>query len=88
MASLAGGGSNSTNSGNGTAANLAKNSNKAVVYTGMVDCFRKIVAEEGVSTLFRGLWPNYLKVVPSIAIAFVVYEQMKDLMGVNLRISS
>ena len=24
----------------------------------------------------QGLWPNYIKVVPSIAIAFVTYEQV------------
>ena len=24
----------------------------------------------------QGLWPNYVKVVPSIAIAFVTYEQV------------
>lgn len=35
----------------------------------------------------QGLWPNYLKVVPSIAIAFVVYEQVKDMLGVEFRIS-
>lgn len=32
--------------------------------------------EEGFPALFKGLWPNYLKVVPSIAIAFVTYEQV------------
>lgn len=26
----------------------------------------------------QGLWPNYVKVVPSIAIAFVTYEQVSD----------
>jgi len=31
--------------------------------------------------LLQGLWPNYLKVVPSIAIAFVTYEQVKELLG-------
>ena len=36
----------------------------------------------------QGLWPNYVKVVPSIAIAFVSYEQLKEIMGVQLRISS
>lgn len=35
----------------------------------------------------QGLWPNYLKVVPSIAIAFVTYEQVKELLGVEFRIS-
>lgn len=60
----------------------------AVAYTGMVDCFRRTVAEEGMGALFKGLWPNYVKVVPSIAIAFVTYEQLKEAMGVQLRISS
>lgn len=35
----------------------------------------------------QGLWPNYLKVVPSIAIAFVTYEQVKEWLGVEFRIS-
>ena len=60
----------------------------AVRYSGMTDCFRRTVAEEGVRALFKGLWPNYIKVVPSIAIAFVSYEQLKEAMGVQLRISS
>jgi solute carrier family 25 phosphate transporter 23/24/25/41 len=33
------------------------------------------------------LGPNYLKVVPSIAIAFVSYEQIKVALGVEFRIS-
>ena len=36
----------------------------------------------------QGLLPNYVKVVPSIAIAFVSYEKLKEMMGVELRISS
>ena len=60
----------------------------AVAYRGMTDCFRRTVSEEGVRALFKGLWPNYIKVVPSIAIAFVSYEQLKEAMGVQLRISS
>ena len=63
-------------------------SGKVVQYKGMVDCFKTMVREEGVAALFRGIWPNYLKVVPSIAIAFVVYEQMKEGLGVSLKISS
>lgn len=58
-----------------------------VVYNGMTDCFVRTVKEEGVQALFKGLWPNYLKVVPSIAIAFVTYEQLKEFMGVEFRIS-
>lgn len=33
-----------------------------VVYTGMVDCFVKTIQHEGVGALFKGLWPNYVKV--------------------------
>jgi len=56
-------------------------------YTGMVDAFRKTVKYEGFGALYKGLVPNSVKVVPSIALAFVTYELMKDLMGVEMRIS-
>uniref|UniRef100_A0A0D6R7Z5 Mitochondrial adenine nucleotide transporter ADNT1 n=1 Tax=Araucaria cunninghamii TaxID=56994 RepID=A0A0D6R7Z5_ARACU len=56
-------------------------------YTGMVDAFRQTVRNEGVGALYRGLVPNSVKVVPSIAIAFVTYEVIKDLLGVEMRIS-
>ncbi|KAI8467641.1 MAG: mitochondrial substrate carrier [Monoraphidium minutum] len=58
-----------------------------VAYRGMTDCFVRTVREEGFGALFKGLWPNYLKVVPSIAIAFVTYEQVKEMLGVEIRIS-
>jgi solute carrier family 25 phosphate transporter 23/24/25/41 len=59
----------------------------AVAYRGMGDCFVRTIKEEGVKALFKGLAPNYLKVVPSIAIAFVSYEQVKELLGAEIRIS-
>ncbi|CAK9200150.1 unnamed protein product [Sphagnum troendelagicum] len=58
-----------------------------VQYNGMVDAFRKTVKNEGLRALYKGLVPNSVKVVPSIAIAFVTYELMKDLLGVEIRIS-
>ena len=39
------------------------------------------------NTTNQGLAANYLKVVPSIAIAFVTYEQVKEALGVEFRIS-
>ncbi|CAK0786495.1 Mitochondrial adenine nucleotide transporter adnt1 [Coccomyxa viridis] len=60
----------------------------AIAYKGMMDCLVRTVQEEGVRALFKGLWPNYIKVVPSIAIAFVTYEKLKEGLGVELRISS
>ncbi|KAG2494767.1 hypothetical protein HYH03_007012 [Edaphochlamys debaryana] len=66
---------------------LHSHQGNVVAYRGMVDCFTRTVREEGVQALFKGLWPNYLKVVPSIAIAFVTYEQVKEWLGVEFRIS-
>jgi solute carrier family 25 phosphate transporter 23/24/25/41 len=60
---------------------------QAVAYRGMVDCFVRTVREEGVQALFKGLAPNYVKVVPSIAIAFVTYEQVKEILGAEIRLS-
>ncbi|KAE9615370.1 hypothetical protein Lal_00048476 [Lupinus albus] len=56
-------------------------------YTGMVDAFRKTVRHEGFGALYKGLVPNSVKVVPSIALAFVTYEVVKDILGVEIRIS-
>ena len=46
-------------------------------YSGTLDAFRKIIASEGVVGLYRGLLPNYLKVVPAIAVSFVCFEHVK-----------
>ncbi|KAL8138858.1 hypothetical protein V2J09_004859 [Rumex salicifolius] len=62
-------------------------SKASLEYTGMVDAFRKTVRYEGVGALYKGLVPNSVKVVPSIAIAFVTYEVVKDVLGVEMRIS-
>jgi hypothetical protein len=43
-------------------------------YRGMLDCFAGIVRRDGVRGLYRGLWPNYLKVAPSVSIQFVMFE--------------
>ncbi|KAF6172996.1 hypothetical protein GIB67_006372 [Kingdonia uniflora] len=59
----------------------------AIEYTGMVDAFRKTVRHEGFGALYKGLVPNSVKVVPSIALAFVSYEMVKDVLGVEVRIS-
>ncbi|XP_038681998.1 LOW QUALITY PROTEIN: mitochondrial adenine nucleotide transporter ADNT1 [Tripterygium wilfordii] len=56
-------------------------------YNGMIDAFRKTVRHEGFGALYKGLVPNSVKVVPSIAIAFVTYEMVKDILGVEIRIS-
>ncbi|VVB06864.1 unnamed protein product [Arabis nemorensis] len=62
-------------------------SKASLEYTGMVDAFRKTIRHEGFGALYKGLVPNSVKVVPSIAIAFVTYEMVKEVLGVEFRIS-
>ncbi|KAM7276142.1 hypothetical protein ACFE04_018008 [Oxalis oulophora] len=62
-------------------------SKTALEYNGMIDAFRKTVRHEGIRALWKGLIPNSVKVVPSIAIAFVTYEWLKEILGVEIRIS-
>jgi solute carrier family 25 S-adenosylmethionine transporter 26 len=46
-------------------------------YTGVTDCFLRILREEGVGVFYRSLPPRLLAVVPMIAIQFGIYESMK-----------
>ncbi|KAF9467459.1 mitochondrial carrier domain-containing protein [Collybia nuda] len=50
----------------------------AVKYSGALDALRSILQSEGVGGLYRGLWPNLLKVAPSIATSFFTYELVKE----------
>jgi Mitochondrial carrier protein len=46
-------------------------------YTGVSNCFSRILREEGVGALYRSLTPRLLSVVPMIAIQYGIYEYMK-----------
>lgn len=51
---------------------------KALVYkTGILGTFMHIVKTEGWTGLYRGILPEYLKVVPSVGIVFMTYETIK-----------
>ncbi|WEW57410.1 hypothetical protein PRK78_002877 [Emydomyces testavorans] len=52
-------------------------------YTGVMDVTRKTLQSEGVRGLYRGLTPNLLKVVPSVSISYVVYENSKRALGLS-----
>lgn len=45
-----------------------------VKYTGLANCFVTVFKEEGIGALYGGLVPHMLRVVPSAAIMFGVYE--------------
>ncbi|CAI2183130.1 5843_t:CDS:2 [Funneliformis geosporum] len=50
-------------------------------YKGTWDALNKLIVQEGVKGLYKGMGPNYLKVAPAIGVSFVTYEACKELMG-------
>ncbi|KAG0257742.1 hypothetical protein BG011_003768 [Mortierella polycephala] len=45
-----------------------------VVYTGVMDCIRKIKRAEGILGFYKGVAPNVIRVLPGTCITFLVYE--------------
>ncbi|GAA0167877.1 mitochondrial carrier protein [Lithospermum erythrorhizon] len=55
---------------------------RARVYnTGLFGTFGHIVRSEGLRGLYRGILPEYYKVVPSVGIVFMTYETLKKLLS-------
>ncbi|XP_076245672.1 short Calcium-binding Mitochondrial Carrier isoform X1 [Calliopsis andreniformis] len=50
----------------------------------MIGVFNDIIKKEGVRGLYRGLTPNFLKVIPAVSISYIVYENFRGLLGVNM----
>lgn len=50
---------------------------------GMINTFRTIFVEEGIHGLYRGILPNFLKVIPAVSIGYVVYERLKQILNVK-----
>ncbi|MFT7796787.1 calcium-binding mitochondrial carrier protein SCaMC-2-B-like [Arapaima gigas] len=51
----------------------------------MSGLFTNILRTEGMSGLYRGLAPNFMKVIPAVSISYVVYENLKVTLGVQSR---
>lgn len=51
-------------------------------YTGIGDVVRKTYARDGWRGFYRGLVPTLAKVIPSVSISYMVYEQSKRKLGV------
>ncbi|WOL04688.1 mitochondrial substrate carrier family protein B-like [Canna indica] len=55
---------------------------RARVYnSGLVGTFGHIIRNEGFGGLYRGILPEYFKVVPSVGIVFMTYEVLKSAMS-------
>lgn len=50
----------------------------------MQGVFKEIVQREGFTGLYRGITPNFIKVIPAVSISYVVYEYASRSLGVNM----
>jgi len=41
------------------------------------------VKRDGITGLYRGIAPNFLKVLPAVSISYVVYERAKGQLGID-----
>lgn len=52
---------------------------KGKYYSGIYDCFVKIVKTEGFGGLYKGFWPSYLRVAPHSTLVLLFYDESKSL---------
>lgn len=50
----------------------------------MTSVFKKIIEKEGLPGLYRGITPNFVKVLPAVSISYLVYELVSNKLGVNM----
>ncbi|KAF3162122.1 hypothetical protein TWF225_006254 [Orbilia oligospora] len=56
-------------------------------YTGLVQCFKLVLKEEGMASMYGGLTSHVLKVVPSSMIMFGMYEIILRMLGTDSNLS-
>jgi solute carrier family 25 (adenine nucleotide translocator) protein 4/5/6/31 len=62
---------------------MIKSGRLTVRYTGISDCFKRVIAEEGVVSLWRGNLANVLRYFPTQALNFAFKDQFKRMFGYN-----
>lgn len=50
----------------------------------MTSMFKKIIREEGFTGLYRGITPNFIKVLPAVSISYITYETISQKLGINM----
>ena len=50
-------------------------------HSGWVTVFKTIYRENGVRGLYRGILPNFMKVLPAVGISYIVYENVRKVLG-------
>jgi len=60
-------------------AEMLKTGRLATPYAGVIDCFKRTIADEGFVALWRGNWANVLRYFPTQALNLAFKEQFKTL---------
>jgi len=55
----------------------------AKIYSNSIDCFAKIIKNEGPLTLWRGFMPIWMRFAPTTTIQLVIFEQLRGFMGMK-----
>jgi solute carrier family 25 phosphate transporter 23/24/25/41 len=56
---------------------------QGIQYKSVADAFKQIYQKYGIKGFYKGLLANWLKVPPVVSLNFIVYEQMKILLGLT-----
>jgi len=54
-----------------------------IIYKNAVDCFVKIIKNEGPATLWRGFMPIWSRFAPTTTLQLVIFEQLRGIMGMK-----
>lgn len=52
---------------------------KGKYYSGVYDCVMKMIKIEGLSSLYKGFWPSYLRMAPQSTLTLILYDESKML---------
>ena len=55
----------------------------AKIYSNAIDCFTKIITQEGPGTLWRGFVPIWSRFAPTTTLQLIIFEQIRGLMGMK-----
>lgn len=54
-------------------------SGQGIYYSGVIDCFIKIVRTEGIRGLYKGFIPHYLRLGPHAMLVLLFFDELKAL---------
>lgn len=55
----------------------------AKIYNGFIDCFSKILANEGPTGFYKGFIPIWGRFAPATTFQLVIFEQLRRVAGMN-----